>query len=152
MVYCRDTLVKQRRKMGTLQFRDSPTVYATPPLGLEKELLLDDKGPLLYRLVMQFDKQCESSFTELLNNLDARTHNRFIEGFQVEEDDTRITFKMIYVSKTIKPYGIFYDLESDIEDVVFTTKGDYDNSGRTIIAENKKTVRKRKTTGKIISK
>jgi hypothetical protein len=131
--------------MGFLQLNGSVFQYSTPSLGLEKELLYDNHNDV-YRVALQFNPQCIESFQDLLNEIDKRVDNNFINRVQFFENGNELILIMAYITKKVYPFGIFIDFESDAIDATFKEKDD--TSRITNNGKGKKTNRKRNITNK----
>lgn len=88
-------------------------------LLINPALILDEKEEV-YRLSIGAMNDQIAHYEPLFNTLDK--HTPFVENIHVYVNDDELTFKLAYVMRKEKPFGIFYDIEAVATDIVFNER------------------------------
>lgn len=126
------------------------TVFEIP---YELDLLncsLDNKAGT-YRIALgyMYDSPDKEAYQSLFDAIDKTKVGIFINGvISFQEEDSFLKMTRVIVSKLIRPFGVFYELESAIVDSEIGKVIQYDHNRRSDISENKTTKRKRNITNK----
>ncbi len=99
-----------------ITFGSSPNSFSIPDaLCIQPQDIFDDKEDL-YRISISNMNADKNAYTELFTYLD---RNPFVSAMSVALDGDIIKFDLAYVTRTVKPYGIFYDIEAMKKDMKF---------------------------------
>lgn len=98
-----------------ITFGNDSDVFTLPlPLLINPDEIYDRE---VYRVSIGTTEEITEEYQKLINELDKRMP--FIENMHILVDGAELIFKLAYMTKSIKPFGVFYDIEATEDDLIY---------------------------------
>jgi hypothetical protein len=111
------------KSCSSITFGNDKEIFEIPEiLAINPQIILDEKEGVYRVSISKFnepkDETTDALYQRFFNMLDSKMP--FVSNMHIETNGMKLTFKLAYVMRYKKKFGIFYDIEATEKDIVYT--------------------------------